>query len=536
MRLSIAGKLLTVVGLSATALAVTVTASLVAFGWLIASGQRIYDRGVGGVMVAADVTASIERQSALAGRAPAEVDLVVQQKLAAEFARHSAAVDARLEELRAKGVDSTREQTLRDFAVASAEFRQQAAEVFKLAAAFAQQQAAQVVEGRFAKAEARVKVELGRLVAATGDAAKAEVDGMVTSARRTSYMLTGFGVLLAVVVIGASLVIARTVGRALSTTAEAMADLARGEGDLTRRLSVRGSDEIAALASAFNTFMDKLHAIVGEVRRTSEHVTRASQQLAGASTSISTGAQEQASSLEETSASLEQLTATVKQAADNAAQASKMAAGSRRVAETGGDVVQQAVASMQEIKVASTRIGEIITTIDEIAFQTNLLALNAAVEAARAGDQGRGFAVVAGEVRSLAQRAAASAREIRALIADSVGKVEHGAGLVNRSGETLDGIVTSVKRVTDLIAEIAAAAGEQSTGIDEVNRAVSRMDRVTQANASQTEAMSATARTLAGHAERLHGLVARFHLDETDRRFADARVAAPEHAFEPALA
>src|SRR5262249_3913193 len=152
------------------------------------------------------------------------------------------------------------------------------------------------------------------------------------------------------------------IGRALSTTAEAMEDLARGEGDLTRRLSVRGSDEIAALASAFNTFMDKLHAIVGEVRRTSEHVPTASQQLAGASTLISTGAQEQATSLEETSASLEQLTATVKQAADNATQASKMAAGSRRVAETGGTVVQQAVASMQEIKVASTRIGEIITT------------------------------------------------------------------------------------------------------------------------------------------------------------------------------
>jgi methyl-accepting chemotaxis protein len=250
-----------------------------------------------------------------------------------------------------------------------------------------------------------------------------------------------------------------------------------------------------------------------EVDDISNSVASASQQLAAASEQLSSGAQQSASSLEETASSLEEITATVRQNADNADQANQLANSSRETAEKGGAVVAQAVDAMGEINRSSRKIADIITTIDEIAFQTNLLALNAAVEAARAGEQGRGFAVVAGEVRNLAQRSATAAREIKGLIEDSVQKVETGSELVNKSGETLGAIVTSVKRVTDIVAEIAAASREQTVGIEQINKAVAQMDQVTQSNASQTEEMSGTAVALSGQAEQLQAVVAQFNLN-----------------------
>ena len=253
------------------------------------------------------------------------------------------------------------------------------------------------------------------------------------------------------------------------------------------------------------------------VSEIADSVAAASHQLASAAEELSSGAQEQASSLEETASSLEQITGTIQQNADNAQQANQLAGNSRSVAEKGGDVVSRAVQGMSEINVASKKIADIITAIDEIAFQTNLLALNAAVEAARAGEQGRGFAVVAGEVRNLAQRSAAAAKEIKGLIQDSVAKVENGSELVNRSGQTLAEIVTSVKRVTDIVSEIAAASREQSGGIEQVNKAVTQMDQVTQANASETEELSGTAQELASQAARLQQLVAQFNLVKRDR-------------------
>jgi len=255
-----------------------------------------------------------------------------------------------------------------------------------------------------------------------------------------------------------------------------------------------------------------------EVAEIANSLASASQQLSAASEEISSGAQEQASNLEETASSLEEITSTVKQNADNAQQANQLANGSREVAEKGGEVVSNAVEGMNEINKASKKIADIITAIDEIAFQTNLLALNAAVEAARAGEQGRGFAVVAGEVRNLAQRSAAAAKEIKGLIQDSVRKVETGSELVNQSGQTLQEIVTSVKRVTDIVAEIAAASREQSSGIDQVSRAVAQMDQVTQANASQTEELSSTAQALAAQAQQLQDVVGRFNLDQAIRK------------------
>jgi methyl-accepting chemotaxis protein len=284
------------------------------------------------------------------------------------------------------------------------------------------------------------------------------------------------------------------------------------DGDLTASLKVNSTDEVGHMAQALNEALEKLRGTLGEVAETAATATTSSQQLAASAAAIARGAQTQASSLEETSASLEQITAAVRQSADNAKQASQLATGSRESAEKGQDVVSGAIAAMVEINTASAKISDIISTINEIAFQTNLLAVNAAVEAARAGEEGRGFAVVAAEVRSLAQRSAGAAKEIKGLIQDTLEKVEKGSELVNRSGATLQGIVGSVKRVTDIVGEIAAASGEQSTGIEQVNTAMTQMDQVTQSNTAETQELSSTAQVLSGQSARLLELVSTFTL------------------------
>lgn len=325
--------------------------------------------------------------------------------------------------------------------------------------------------------------------------------------------------------LGLGYCIARAITIPLTQAVQVLQALAAG--DLTVRLNVAAKDEVGQMANALNTAVTSMHEALSDVRGVADNVASAAQQLAAASQQISTGAQEQASSLEETASSLEEITVTIKQNADNADQANQLSARSRDVAEKGGKVVGDAVSGMQEINAASKRIADIITAIDEIAFQTNLLALNAAVEAARAGEQGRGFAVVAGEVRNLAQRSAGAAKEIKGLIQDSVRKVEIGTDLVNQSGESLNEIISSVKRVTDIVSEISAASREQATGIEQVNRAVSQMDQVTQENASQTEELSGTAEGLSGQAEGLQDLVRRFKLEgQGEKRSSTTRVAA----------
>ena len=254
-------------------------------------------------------------------------------------------------------------------------------------------------------------------------------------------------------------------------------------GDLNGELVVTGRDEVARVLTAMQTMVEQLRNIVDNVMRSTDQVGTSAEEIAQESADLSQRTEEQAAALEETAASMEELTATVKNSADNAGQANQLAGAACVQAEQGGQVVERTVAAMAAIRQSSRRIADIIGVIDEIAFQTNLLALNAAVEAARAGEQGRGFAVVAGEVRKLAQRSADAAKEIKMLITDSVAKVEDGGRLVEQSGQTLREIVGAVKKVSNIVAEIAAATREQASGIEQVNKAILQMDQVTQKNA-----------------------------------------------------
>ena len=319
---------------------------------------------------------------------------------------------------------------------------------------------------------------------------------------------------LAVLLLGA--VIARTMRR-LAVVRDALEDIASGDGDLTRRLSVHGRDELTQIARAFNHFTDKIASVLVRIRESSETVRHASTEIAGGNQDLSARTERQASSLEETAAAMEQLTATVQQNAENARQAQRLADEASGIARHGGTVVDQVVQTMGGIEQASHKIADIIGVIDSIAFQTNILALNAAVEAARAGEQGRGFAVVASEVRTLAQRSATAAKEIKALIVDSVQQVDAGGRLVQDAGTTMGKVVESVQRVTSIVTEISSASLEQGTGIAEIGTAVSQMDQATQQNAALVEQAAAATQSLQQQAAQLADAVAGFRLEAAPR-------------------
>jgi PAS domain S-box-containing protein len=331
---------------------------------------------------------------------------------------------------------------------------------------------------------------------------------------------------------GFALAVSKNVNALLDASERVVADLRRvlgalARGKLTEKITAAYEGEYARLAVDANQTVDKLVDVAQQIQLTADLVNSGAMQLSRGNEDLSQRTTEQAASLEETAASIEQFTSTVRQNADNAAQANQVAAATRTLAEKGGDVVGRAVAAMSEINASSRRIADIIGVIDEIAFQTNLLALNAAVEAARAGEQGRGFAVVASEVRNLAIRSADSAREIKTLIQDSVGKVDSGSQLVDESGRTLGDIVSSVKRMSDLIAEISAASREQAQGVEEVNRAVTQMDQVTTQNASLVDEASSSTQALAGQAKSLAELVAFFDLGPATARRGAGPAAVP---------
>ena len=305
-------------------------------------------------------------------------------------------------------------------------------------------------------------------------------------------------------------------------------------GDLTSKIEIKSTDETGLMMQALKDMNDSLYDIVGNVRTSVDTIATATKEIAAGNTDLSQRTEEQASALQETASSMEELTSTVKQNAENAKQANQLAKGASDIAVKGGDVVGKVVVTMGSINESSRKIVDIISVIEGIAFQTNILALNAAVEAARAGEQGRGFAVVASEVRSLAQRSAAAAKEIKALIGDSVGKVEIGTKLVDEAGKTMDEVVTAVKRVTDIMAEITAASMEQSSGIEQVNKAITKMDEVTQQNAAVVEQAAAAAESLEEEAQNLAEAVSIFKLgDAVADEPQQIRVSLSRHAEPP---
>ena len=285
-----------------------------------------------------------------------------------------------------------------------------------------------------------------------------------------------------------------------------------GEGDLSQPIEVQGRGEVAEMMRAMQGMQTSLVRIVGDVRHSSDSIATGSSEIAMGNADLSQRTEEQASNLEETAASMEQITSTVKNNADTARKAATLAGTASQAAVKGGEVVGQVVTTMQDISAASEKITDIISVIDGIAFQTNILALNAAVEAARAGEQGRGFAVVASEVRSLAQRSADAAQEIKALLGASVEKVENGTQLVSNAGQSMEDIVAQVQRVSDLIGEISSATGEQTIGISQVGEAVMQLDQVTQQNAALVEQSAAAADSLKHQAARLAEIVSVFRL------------------------
>jgi methyl-accepting chemotaxis protein len=346
------------------------------------------------------------------------------------------------------------------------------------------------LEGRLSKVSDRIQ--------GTATAAHEEASSLIGNAMTMDIVIL---LLAAVISIVVSMFIVRAITNGISDVTAVIIRMASGE--LGRDIQVRSQDECGKLLITLREMDAKFGTIIETVRANADSVGSAARQLSQGNDDLSNRTQEQAAALEETASSMEQMSATVKQNADNARAANQLAIGARNQADKGGAVVQRAVAAMSEINASSRKIANIITVIDEIAFQTNLLALNAAVEAARAGEQGRGFAVVASEVRNLAQRSAGAAKEIKALIGESVAKVESGAELVDESGRTITGIMESVRKVTDIVGAISSASEEQASGIEQVNRAVAQMDAATQQNAALVEETSAAGKAMEQLTEQL---------------------------------
>ncbi|WP_299535997.1 methyl-accepting chemotaxis protein [uncultured Herbaspirillum sp.] len=361
------------------------------------------------------------------------------------------------------------------------------------------------------------------------------VDGQHTSDSAIALMLELSAVAILLCVLAAWWV-TRSITRPLNEAVDVASAVA--QGDLTIQIGETTKDETGMLLASLKAMNQNLHRIVSEVRTGSDTINTASSEIATGNLDLSSRTEEQAGALEETASAMEELTSTVKQNADNARQANSLATTASEVAAQGGNVVGQVVQTMGEINDASRKIVDIISVIDGIAFQTNILALNAAVEAARAGEQGRGFAVVASEVRTLAQRSASAAKEIKALIDDSVSRVDNGSRLVEQAGATMSEVVASVRRVTDVVAEISAASNEQSDGIEQINHAIVQMDEVTQQNAALVEQAAAAAQSLQEQSGRLVETVSIFKLGshEASRARPVPKPVPPKSASKPTAA
>jgi methyl-accepting chemotaxis protein len=397
-----------------------------------------------------------------------------------------------------------------------------------LATSFRGEESAQVILNEIDPVVQRTLFELNRLIDMQKKAnVEATTAAMNVGDRlaNTIYVAEAIAVVLAVLV---AIALVRSITIPLAESVKVARAVAAG--DLTTVVRVEGNDEAAELLEALRSMNQGLVQIVGQIRGGAESIAVGARQVAAGNQQLSSRTEEHASSLEETASTLEEFTTTVRQNAEHARQASALAGTASTTAQKGGEVVGKVVTTMQEVTASSKRISDIIAVIDGISFQTNILALNAAVEAARAGEQGRGFAVVASEVRSLAQRSAASAKEIRGLIEVSVGRVEAGARLVEQAGRTMDELVASVRKVAEIMTEIAAASHEQSSGIEQINKAITQMDNVVQMNASLVEEATAAATSMASQATELAYSVAQFRVDDSEAPAPAERLGA--HAAE----
>ncbi len=407
------------------------------------------------------------------------------------------------------------------------------AQALGLSTSFRNEEAAQVLMKEVDPTIQKALAELNRLIelqkAANEEATRSAI---VTGDRlaATVYVVEAIVLVLAGLLAWATIrSITVPLGEAVEVTRRVAA------GDLTSRIEITGNDEAAELLAALREMNDGLGRMVTQIRGGAEAIAVGAGEVAAGNQQLSSRTEAHASSLEETASTLEEFTATVRQNADHAKQASQLAGTASSTAQKGGEVVSKVVTTMQEVSTSSKKISDIIAVIDGISFQTNILALNAAVEAARAGEQGRGFAVVASEVRSLSQRSAASAKEIRGLIENSVDRIEAGARLVDQAGKTMDELVGSVRKVAEIMTEIAAASHEQSSGVEQINKAITQMDNVVQMNAALVEQATAAATSMAQQASGLAHAVQQFRVvdgaDETQPMAAGGR---PAGAGDPA--
>ena len=440
--------------------------------------------------------------------------------------------DAR-DKLAVFGLTDAEKKILADIARIDSELEKPLKEAIGQALAFNGEGAIKVIAGKIDPLSQQTLIEINKLVEIQQAAAERVISGSV--AADGALMLLQF--IVGAIALAIGIVLAFLITRSITQPLHEALVIARkvADGELSSRITpLTGRDEISDLLKALQHMGSSLLKIVGDVRNGTDTITLASREIATGNADLSSRTESQASSLEETASSMEALTETVRQNAENARQANQLVISASDFAVKGGSVVGQVVDTMGSIKDSSRKIVDIIGVIDGIAFQTNILALNAAVEAARAGEQGRGFAVVAAEVRSLAQRSASAAKEIKGLIGDSVGKVDAGSKLVDEAGVTMQQIVTSVKRVADIMSEITAASQEQSAGIGEVNQAITQMDEMTQQNAALVEQAAAAAQSMQDQAVLLAQAVAVFNLGPELRRTAARPATGQAHDRTPA--
>jgi methyl-accepting chemotaxis protein len=409
------------------------------------------------------------------------------------------------------------------------------AQALGLSTSFQNEAAAAVLMKEVDPLVQKTLADLGRLIELQKNAAEAAVDKAIVNGDRVAAITYT----VALIVLVLAILIAWTTTRSITVPLKDSLAVAKrvAAGDLTSRIEPQGRDEAADLLHALRDMNDGLGRMVSTIRTGAESIAVGANQVAAGNQQLSSRTEQHASSLEETASTLEEFTTTVKQNAEHARNASQLAGSASATAEKGGEVVNKVVTTMQEVAQSSKRISDIIGVIDGISFQTNILALNAAVEAARAGEQGRGFAVVAAEVRSLAQRSADSAKEIRGLIESSVGRVEAGARLVEQAGKTIEELVVSVRKVAEIMTEIASASHEQSSGIEQINKAITQMDTVVQMNASLVEEATAAATSMSSQATGLAHAVAQFRVeDDVMPQARPAPIAKPSPLNAPALA